>query len=105
MLFLIRFLAIVALVSASVEQWTNRMTEDSGDANKFASDGIIIKAASNETVASHGWTEYKQCDSRWANNKLGTCSQTICSAGCAMSSVAMVLHTKVISKLVSPVAP
>ena len=32
---------------------------------------------------------YKQCDSRWANEQLGTSSNTICKAGCAMSSVAM----------------
>ena len=34
---------------------------------------------------------YKQCDSRWANDQLGTSSNTICKAGCAMSSVAMAL--------------
>lgn len=32
---------------------------------------------------------YKQCDSRWGNEQLGTSSNTICKAGCAMSSVAM----------------
>lgn len=99
MQFLIKFLALVALVSANVVQdWTNRLTADSGDANKFSSDGIIIKSG-NETVSSYGWTEYKQCDSRWGGNQLGTCSQTICSAGCAMSSVAMILHTKVLNFL------
>lgn len=90
-----QLLALVSVVSASLQGWENRLTADSGDANKFSSDGIIIKSAGNETVTSYGWTEYKQCDSRWANNQLGTCSQTICSAGCAMSSVAMILTTKV----------
>jgi hypothetical protein len=37
---------------------------------------------------------YKQCDSAWANQQLGFCSLTICQAGCAMSSVAMILSTK-----------
>jgi hypothetical protein len=32
---------------------------------------------------------YKQCDARWANEQLGTSSNTICKAGCAMSSAAM----------------
>jgi hypothetical protein len=96
----IKFLALVALVSASLQSWQDRLTADSGDATKFSSDGIIIKS-SNETVTSHGWTEYKQCDSAWANNQLGTCSETICSAGCAMSSVAMILTTKVIFHLSS----
>jgi hypothetical protein len=95
MLFFLRFLAIVALVSVSAQQWASR--DDSGDATKFASDGIVIKSAGNETVANYGWTEYKQCDSRWGGNELGTCSGTsICNAGCAMSSVAMILRTKVI---------
>jgi len=34
---------------------------------------------------------YKQCDSRWANEQLGTSSNTICKAGCTMSSAAMAL--------------
>jgi len=35
---------------------------------------------------------WKQCDSRWGGQQLGTCSgTTICSAGCAMTSVAMYL--------------
>jgi len=40
------------------------------------------------------WVLYKQCDSTWGSEELGTCSQdTICIAGCAMSSVAMYLAT------------
>jgi hypothetical protein len=34
---------------------------------------------------------YKQCDSRWANDQLGTSSNTICKAGCLMSSASMAL--------------
>ena len=34
---------------------------------------------------------YKQCDSRWGNEQLGTSSDTICTAGCAMTSCAMAL--------------
>jgi hypothetical protein len=48
----------------------------------------------NLNTTSNGWTMYKQCDSQWANQQLGTCDHTICSAGCAMSSVAMILTTK-----------
>jgi hypothetical protein len=44
--------------------------------------------------SSPAWTMFKQCDSRWSGNRLGTCSLTICQAGCAMSSVAMMLNTK-----------
>jgi len=32
---------------------------------------------------------YKQCDPQWAKEQLGTSTNTICSAGCLMSSVAM----------------
>ncbi|MBN2394245.1 MAG: C39 family peptidase [Anaerolineae bacterium] len=35
---------------------------------------------------------FSQCDSQWGNEQLGGCTdETICSAGCAMSSVAMAL--------------
>ena len=34
---------------------------------------------------------YKQCDSAWKNEQLGTSSSTICSAGCLMSSASMAL--------------
>ena len=67
-----------------------------GDPSLFKADPQIIEIKeSNLNSTSYGWTEYKQCDSRWANEQLGTCSSTtICSAGCAMSSVAMILATK-----------
>lgn len=40
-------------------------------------------------VFSRNYPAFKQCDQRWAKEQLGTSSNTICSAGCAMSSVAM----------------
>lgn len=40
--------------------------------------------------ASFGWSMYKQCDSAWANQQLGSCSLTICQAGCAMRYVTAV---------------
>lgn len=92
-MFVLRFFALLAFFATSFAA-ENFLLEDSGDANKFTSDGIVIESG-NQTVSNHGWTEYKQCDSKWGSNKLGTCSQTICSAGCAMSSVAMILKTKV----------
>jgi len=55
-------------------------------------DQKLVTPALNGT--SHGWVVYKQCDSSWSSQQLGTCSETICSAGCAMSSVAMILATK-----------
>jgi len=45
----------------------------------------------NNLISSCNFQMYKQCDSEWGNDKLGTSSTTICSAGCAMSSVAMML--------------
>eukprot|EP01121_Diplochlamys_sp_Union-15-3_P011573 TRINITY_DN336_c0_g1_i3.p1 TRINITY_DN336_c0_g1~~TRINITY_DN336_c0_g1_i3.p1 ORF type:complete len:100 (-),score=9.98 TRINITY_DN336_c0_g1_i3:158-457(-) len=42
-----------------------------------------------------GFIKYGQCDSHWARNPLGTStSETICSAGCAMTSVSMLMATK-----------
>jgi len=34
---------------------------------------------------------FNQCSGPWSGNRLGTCSYTVCRAGCAMSSVSMVL--------------
>ncbi len=62
-----------------------------GDPSKFVADPTVIPQLNS---TSYGWTEYKQCDGRWSGQQLGTCSLTICSAGCAMSSVAMILATK-----------
>lgn len=44
------------------------------------------------SVLSRNYPLYKQCDPQWGNIKLGTSSDTICSAGCLMSSVAMALY-------------
>ena len=68
------------------------------DASKYnlADQRVVESANFNSTVT--GWTLWKQCDSRWGSNGLGTCSQTICSAGCAMTSVAMFLNHKGCSK-------
>ena len=72
-------------------------SETATEAILAVEDQKIIETNGLNTT-SYGWTEYKQCDSRWANEQLGTCSDTICSAGCAMSSVAMILATKGASK-------
>lgn len=42
-------------------------------------------------VISRTYPLYKQCDAQWKNEQLGTSSNTICSAGCLMSSAAMAL--------------
>eukprot|EP01092_Planopodium_desertum_P011671 TRINITY_DN5358_c0_g1_i1.p1 TRINITY_DN5358_c0_g1~~TRINITY_DN5358_c0_g1_i1.p1 ORF type:complete len:188 (+),score=22.64 TRINITY_DN5358_c0_g1_i1:97-660(+) len=52
------------------------------------------------------WILYKQCNSTYGSNHLGTSgSETICSAGCAMSSVSMILASnsiKIDSKTANP---
>jgi ABC-type bacteriocin/lantibiotic exporter with double-glycine peptidase domain len=42
-------------------------------------------------VAARTYPMYKQCDPQWAHDQLGTSSDTICSAGCLMSSASMAL--------------
>ena len=87
------FVALACLFSAFADPNPYPELQTAGDASKFIADPTIITNF-NSTAGSYGWTEYKQCDSRWANQGLGYCSQTICQAGCAMSSVAMILKTK-----------
>jgi hypothetical protein len=48
---------------------------------------LVLLAA----VSARNYPLYKQCDAKWANEQLGTSSNTICSAGCLMSSAAMAL--------------
>jgi len=59
----------------------------------FLSVLILATFAFNNTVEG-SWSLFKQCDGKWGSHKLGTCGLTICQAGCAMSSVAMMLDTK-----------
>ena len=50
--------------------------------------GASVSAASNRTYVA-SYPSWRQCDSRWKGDQLGTCSETICKAGCAITSVAM----------------
>lgn len=40
---------------------------------------------------SRNYPVFKQCDDQWANDKLGTSTNTICESGCLISSIAMAL--------------
>lgn len=47
----------------------------------------LSKLLSLEATNPCNFVLYKQCDSRWASQPLGTSkTETICSAGCAMTS-------------------
>lgn len=50
--------------------------------------GLIVLIAS---IHARNYPIYKQCDSRWGSESLGTSTNTICGAGCLMSSAAMAL--------------
>lgn len=50
---------------------------------------IIALAVLVTLALARTYPMYKQCDSRWGSEKLGTSANTICQAGCAMSSCAM----------------
>ena len=52
---------------------------------------VLLAALLLVLAASRNYPLYKQCDSKWGNEQLGTSSTTICKAGCLMSSVAMAL--------------
>ena len=46
-----------------------------------------------DSLDACSYSSYSQCDSRWSDTKLGTSTNTICHAGCAMTSVAMFLQS------------
>jgi hypothetical protein len=88
-LFISLFFAVVATVS-SADVDKSKLTAE-GTA-KFHVDPVVVYNSTTE--GKSGWVSYMQCDSRWGSNQLGWCSGTsICNAGCAMSSVAMMLTT------------
>ena len=52
---------------------------------------IILICLIFALALARNYPMYKQCDSQWGNDQLGTSSNTICKAGCLMSSAAMAL--------------
>jgi hypothetical protein len=52
---------------------------------------ILVIALILIIASCRNYPLYKQCDSRWGSHELGTSSNTICKAGCLMSSVSMAL--------------
>eukprot|EP01032_Pedospumella_encystans_P009977 gene9977-11693_t len=82
----------VSFMAAFAAESAADITLETGSA-PILKDQIVWESHGLNATAG-GWTAYKQCDSRWGSEQLGTCSSTICSAGCAMSSVAMILATK-----------
>jgi len=56
---------------------------------------VAVSAANNTRMDINGPPDWRQCDSRWGSNRLGTCSHdTICSAGCAITSTSMYLAAR-----------
>lgn len=50
---------------------------------------IVIFSIFIVLIYSRNYTLYKQCNSAWGNEQLGTSSNTICSAGSIITDVAM----------------
>lgn len=53
---------------------------------------VILLAILATGVLGIDFPLYKQCDSKWGQEQLGTSSKTICSSGCTVSSAAMMLY-------------
>ena len=95
MFLLLSLVVCLLCASSTAVSAADYSTLTAGNPKNFGSDGIIVERNNSTSPKSYGWVEYKQCDSRWANQELGYCAGlTICSSGCAMSSVAMILATK-----------
>lgn len=52
---------------------------------------VLVIALILVIASCRNYPMYKQCDSKWGSEQLGTSSNTICKAGCLMSSVSMAL--------------
>jgi len=57
---------------------------------------VVVASAANNTRRDLDTTpKWLQCDKRWGSDRLGTCSSdTICSAGCAITSVSMYIASR-----------
>ena len=51
---------------------------------------VLLLAGTSAAVMPHV-PYFSQCDSRWGSDKLGGDGPTICDAGCALTSAAMVM--------------
>lgn len=54
---------------------------DSKTAAAYGFNNTFPEIEEHDGVGVNGWVSYKQCDGAWANQQLGYCSLTICSAG------------------------
>jgi ABC-type bacteriocin/lantibiotic exporter with double-glycine peptidase domain len=52
---------------------------------------LVIFCLLVAVVLSRSYPLYKQCDSKWGSQHIGTSSKTICQVGCLMSSASMAL--------------
>jgi hypothetical protein len=50
---------------------------------------IVLLSLFVALALSRTYPLFKQCDSRWGNEELGTSGDTICKSGCLLSSIAM----------------
>lgn len=73
----ILFALLVATLLSFVTANASNDTEIAAAYN-YTSDGDIIFHP-DENLGTYA--SFKQCDARWANQQLGTCRLTICSAG------------------------
>ena len=77
-------LAAVLALSAAAPLPAHLQTAGNPYALNITHDEVV----GNVEGANLGWSMFKQCDSAWGGNRLGSCSLTICQAGCAMRCVA-----------------
>jgi hypothetical protein len=66
---------------------------------------VLFVQALGAPVVPFRYPLYMQCDARWGQHALGTSRDTICSDGCAMSSVAMFLEGRNETERIGTVTP
>jgi len=94
-LFIFGFALVVLfaaiLASTALAMPTEVLSSDNMDYNVTAGNPRFYNDPS-EVSESNGYPLFKQCGNSWSPAELGRCGGTsICKAGCAMSSVAMML--------------
>lgn len=63
--------------------------------NGFIAKSLLGSCTTPAPSTSRAFPLYKQCGASWSGAQLGSCAGTsVCKAGCAMSSVAMILKSR-----------
>lgn len=95
-IFLFSILSLIALNVVTRAQAYEVPTGPFLDSSNYVAPAPMFYKT-DKTNKEVNFTAYKQCNQTWSSSSLGTCTNTICNSGCAMTVVAMLLTANGVS--------